>query len=270
MNFISRRSTHDEWTSGGSRTVAFPCRTVISPDAEFLDALYEIQNVQNRIYMHSNYDPAPIRAQYAEKYPIPDDTTYESVWLTYRPMPVAIDNPYIAQIPQHAVWFANGAAIVWLEKKNIQEMANSELSDRAAHVRAWLLENGFSGKHIALIGQTSPEWLISYFGIVTGPMTAVPLDALLPDEDLISLLNRSDASAVFLSRKRKNLADIVQEKCPEIERVIMLSDISDIKATEPLVDAEPAPEDVSIASSTTWYLSSSFISCLLPFSLLSA
>ncbi|MEE3420320.1 MAG: condensation domain-containing protein [Lachnospiraceae bacterium] len=110
MNFISRRSTHEEWTSGGSRTVAFPCRTVISPDTEFLDALYEVQNVQNRIYMHANYDPALIRAQYVEKFPIPVNTTYESVWLTYQPMPVAVDNPYIAQIPQHAVWFANGAA----------------------------------------------------------------------------------------------------------------------------------------------------------------
>ena len=48
-NFISRRSTHDEWTSGGSRTIMFPCRTVISPDTEFLAAAYEIQNVQNRI-----------------------------------------------------------------------------------------------------------------------------------------------------------------------------------------------------------------------------
>ena len=41
-NFISRRSTHDEWTSGGSRTIMFPCRTVISPDTEFLAAAYEM------------------------------------------------------------------------------------------------------------------------------------------------------------------------------------------------------------------------------------
>ena len=58
QNFISRRSTHEEWTSGGSRTIMFPCRTVISPETDFLSAAYEIQNMQNRIYMHSNYDPA--------------------------------------------------------------------------------------------------------------------------------------------------------------------------------------------------------------------
>nr|MCR5099763.1 chromosome condensation protein [Butyrivibrio sp.] len=52
-NFISRRSTKDEWTSGGSRTIMFPCRTVIPGDTDFLSGAYEVQNMQNRIYMHS-------------------------------------------------------------------------------------------------------------------------------------------------------------------------------------------------------------------------
>ena len=109
-NFISRRSTHDEWTSGGSRTIMFPCRTVISPDTEFLAAAYEIQNVQNRIYMHSNYDPALIKEEMKRRYKTPDGTRYESCYLTYQPMPVKIENPFLKDIRQHSKWFANGAA----------------------------------------------------------------------------------------------------------------------------------------------------------------
>ncbi|MCI5883013.1 MAG: condensation domain-containing protein [Eubacterium sp.] len=110
QNFISRRSTHDEWTSGGSRTIMFPCRTVISADTEFLEAAYEIQNVQNRIYMHSNYDPARIEEEMRRRYHTPENTSYESCYLTYQPMPVKFDNPHLDQIPQHSKWFANGAA----------------------------------------------------------------------------------------------------------------------------------------------------------------
>lgn len=110
QNFISRRSTHDEWTSGGSRTIMFPCRTVISPETEFLAAAYEIQNVQNRIYMHSNYDPALIEEEMRRRYHTPENTTYESCYLTYQPMPVKFDNPHLVNISQHAKWFANGAA----------------------------------------------------------------------------------------------------------------------------------------------------------------
>ncbi len=109
-NFISRRSTHDEWTSGGSRTIMFPCRTVIAPETEFLAAAYEIQNVQNRIYMHSNYDPLLIEEEMRRRYHTPENTTYESCYLTYQPMPVKMDNPHLANVPQHSKWFANGAA----------------------------------------------------------------------------------------------------------------------------------------------------------------
>lgn len=110
QNFISRRSTHDEWTSGGSRTIMFPCRTVISPDTDFLSAAYEIQNVQNKIYMHSNYDPALIEEEMRRRYKTPEHTAYESCYLTYQPMPVKMDNPHLVNIPQHSKWFANGAA----------------------------------------------------------------------------------------------------------------------------------------------------------------
>lgn len=109
-NFISRRSTHEEWTSGGSRTIMFPCRTVISADTDFLSAAYEIQNVQNRIYMHSNYDPALIKEEMKRRYHTPKHTAYESCYLTYQPMPVRMDNPHLENIPLHTKWFANGAA----------------------------------------------------------------------------------------------------------------------------------------------------------------
>ena len=44
--------------------------------------------------------------------------------------------------------------------------------------------------YIALIGTSSVEWIESYLGIITGCATAVPLDAALPCEELIDLINR--------------------------------------------------------------------------------
>ena len=110
QNFISRRSTRDEWTSGGSRTIMFPCRTVISPDTTFMEAAYIIQNTQNGIYMHAGYDPELIYEEIRKRYKTPKDTTYESCYLTYQPMPVKPENPFLKEIPMHNKWFANGAA----------------------------------------------------------------------------------------------------------------------------------------------------------------
>ena len=107
-NFISRRSTRDEIFSGGSRTICYPCRTVISADTSFIDAARKIQNVQNQIYMYGFYDPELIRAEMKKRYHTPDDTTYVSCYLTYQP-PMAA-NHALVQIPTHIKWFANGAA----------------------------------------------------------------------------------------------------------------------------------------------------------------
>ena len=68
------------------------------------------------------------------------------------------------------------------------------------------------------------EWMESYLGIITGCTTAVPLDAALPCEDLIDLLNRSDSAALFLSPKLKPYLDAFLENCPKLQKVWMLQE----------------------------------------------
>ncbi|MBR1874562.1 MAG: chromosome condensation protein [Eubacterium sp.] len=110
QNFISRRSTVDEWSSGGSRTIMFPCRTIITPDTEFLNAAYEIQTLQNRIYMHGNYDPGKLSEEFRRRYHTPEHTAYESCYLTYQPVSMGADTTSFKGIPMYIKWFANGAA----------------------------------------------------------------------------------------------------------------------------------------------------------------
>ncbi len=109
-NFIARRSTQKEWTSGGSRTIMFPCRTVIGSDVSFHDAAMIVQNTQNNNYLHSSYDPELIRESIRKRYGTPAGTTYESCYLTYQPLQVNSENLDLAGIPLYFKWFANGAA----------------------------------------------------------------------------------------------------------------------------------------------------------------
>ncbi len=109
-SFIARRSTKDEWTSGGSRTIMFPCRTVIGADVSFTDAAMLIQTTQNNIYLHSSYDPELIKKAMKERYKTPEGTTYESCYLTYQPMQISNENLNLSGIPMYFKWYANGAA----------------------------------------------------------------------------------------------------------------------------------------------------------------
>ena len=99
--------------------------------------------------------------------------------------------------------FGKVNAVKWLNRKEISERSYYEMMKNAVSVRKGLLAEGFEGKHIALIGTSSVEWIESYIGIITGCTTAVPLDAALPWEDLVELINRSDSAALFLSPKHR-------------------------------------------------------------------
>ncbi|MBQ9632017.1 MAG: chromosome condensation protein [Lachnospiraceae bacterium] len=109
-NYVSRRSTPAEWSCGGSRTLSFPCRTIITPDTEFLDAAYEVQSVQNRVYMHSNYDPLKIKQMLKEMYGAPEGTHYIGMSLTYQPMLLRMQNEHLKGVRMRHVWYPNGGS----------------------------------------------------------------------------------------------------------------------------------------------------------------
>lgn len=110
-NYVSRRSSRTSRLSGGTRIHCFPCRTVIEPDTEFLDGVLIIQNLQNSIYRHVNYDSGQALNAYYEAYHTPPKTTYESVALTYQPIPIRLQNDNLKGVPYRARWFTNGTAI---------------------------------------------------------------------------------------------------------------------------------------------------------------
>jgi Long-chain acyl-CoA synthetases (AMP-forming) len=120
--------------------------------------------------------------------------------------------------------YAELPAVRWLVKKDIKEKSYKVLGDAIAAVRKGLAAEGFSNKHIALIGTASVCWIEAYLGITTGNNVAVPLDAGLPEENLIELLQDSDSEALFLSPKLKSLADTFKKECPKIQKIWILEE----------------------------------------------
>ena len=92
---------------------------------------------------------------------------------------------------------------------------------------------GEQGSHIAIVGDNSYPWIVSYYGTVNGGSVAVPLDANLPAEELCELIDRSDATALVYDKAREAVAVMSREKCPKLKHWI---------ATEPGASAADVPE----------------------------
>lgn len=66
-------------------------------------------------------------------------------------------------------------------------------------------ELGIKGEKIAVIGENSYEWVMTYLSAVLGGNVIVPLDKELPANEAASLLSRAKVSAVVYSKKCEKL-----------------------------------------------------------------
>lgn len=63
-----------------------------------------------------------------------------------------------------------------------------------------LIAMGLKDAKIAVIGENCYEWIISYFAVVNGTGTVVPLDKELGREEIYNLLKTADCKAVFFTQ----------------------------------------------------------------------
>ena len=115
-------------------------------------------------------------------------------------------------------------AVKWIVKKELPGKTYREFNSDRLKVANALLQGGFEGEQVALIGSGAYEWVASYFGIVSGKMTAVPLDPLLPEAELCDLINRSDSKALFVSPKLEKMVERVKKDCPQVRLFVILGD----------------------------------------------
>ena len=107
---VARRGTLLEKYSGGTRIHFFPLRTIIEPETTFLDALKMIQEGQNRIFRHANYDPIEYTTRRARYRKLQPGGSYESISLTYQPLTAKDDTAPVPDIPYKSIWYTNGVA----------------------------------------------------------------------------------------------------------------------------------------------------------------
>lgn len=70
-----------------------------------------------------------------------------------------------------------------------------------------LINMGLKDKRIAVIGENRYEWEIAYLSIVCGTGIVVPFDKSLPENELKSVIERSQVEAIFCSGKYVELLE---------------------------------------------------------------
>lgn len=109
--------------------------------------------------------------------------------------------------------------------------------------------------HIAVLGATSYLWMVAWSGVLTCGLVAVPIDRLLKVEEIVSLLERADVSALIFDESCSKAAREIQDACPDLQCIPMTGGAEEYnlqayiqreKAVgEPAWAGETAPQDVA-------------------------
>ena len=92
-------------------------------------------------------------------------------------------------------------------KRNTQPISFKSAYHLVEALGTFLLNQELRDAKIALLGENSTEWCLSYFAIVSTGNVVVPLDKELPREDLAELIRHCGCQAIFFSKKYTDVAD---------------------------------------------------------------
>lgn len=117
-----------------------------------------------------------------------------------------------------------------------------------------LIAKGFSNAHTAIIGPTSYEWIVSFFGTGSSGGVSIPLAANETDEMNTKLIEFADTTVFAFDKKHESLYESVKANVPSVKLYISLDDTGDgsevlnisqlLKENEGEYNGNPDPDDV--------------------------
>ncbi len=112
--------------------------------------------------------------------------------------------------------FPDRNSITYKVKPTSKEMLHYTYSEGRDYIRSIATEfisMGMRDCNVAIIGEASPEWVFSYFALMSIGAVTVPIDKELPIEDMASILNTAACPFVVYS-------SVVCEKIGQIKELV--------------------------------------------------
>lgn len=104
-----------------------------------------------------------------------------------------------------------GAAFEWLSGKEIVKKTYATFRSDIDALGTYFHYNGLKKAKIAVIGENSYEWVLTYFATVIGGNVIVPIDRDLTSDAIINVLKSSGAKALVYTDTYKKVIDDIKK-----------------------------------------------------------
>ena len=123
--------------------------------------------------------------------------------------------------------FPDKNAITYKKKPTSKEMLHYTYTEGRDFIRSIATEfisMGMRDNNVAIIGEASPEWVFSYFALMSIGAVTVPIDKELPPDDMASILNTAACPFVVYSTAITEKIKTVKELVPSLHTFVEMGD----------------------------------------------
>ncbi len=121
--------------------------------------------------------------------------------------------------------YGDRPAVRWRVRPRDQDLMTKsyrELAHDVARVQAWLGERLPRGSRIALIGDNSYPWMVTWLAVASGFGVIVPLDRLLKPQEIIPCIQRSQSVMLIYDYSWHEHVEAIRDDLPSLTyRVVM-------------------------------------------------
>ena len=108
--------------------------------------------------------------------------------------------------------YGDSVAFIYKERRQRVEKTYNDLVADSKKFAQFLLRQNLKKGHIALIGASSYQYIVSYYAAMYAGLVIVPLDKELGFEDVYEQMERADVDFFLYDKTYKDYAELVSEK----------------------------------------------------------
>ena len=110
-------------------------------------------------------------------------------------------------IDMNADTYPQDIAFQFQRNRKLVSITYQKFRDDIQTLSSYFFQQGLSRSKIAVLGENSYEWILTYFSVVMSNNIIVPIDRELPNEDIAYLLDFSSAELLVYTDSYADVAD---------------------------------------------------------------
>ena len=108
------------------------------------------------------------------------------------------------------------------DPKKINEVTFKNFAEDVRGFGSALAEIGADTGHIAIVADNSYRWIVTYLTSICSKGVFFPIDKQLPEDQLLNVLQKGDATAIICSKKFQKFFSESREKLPQVKTYIAI------------------------------------------------